>query len=115
VIDGQTPKKALATGGGATRPRLSGPGRYDALRAAALATARRVVDPIADLIKRTRRPDANRYEDLRKQTGESPAEPSGLMSDFVSPEAKQEAAKRRVEEETRRKTDRTKPNGYDLG
>lgn len=116
------PAKATG-GGGASRPRLSGPNRYAALKAEAKVIFQRVTDPIADLIKRGGRAAENRagnkYDDLRKQGEAVPAkpapsgEPGGLMSDFVDPSAKLEAEKRQREENARN-TGKSRPKGYDL-
>lgn len=97
---GDIPPSTAAGGGGATRPRLSGPNRYAALKEAAKTMLRPVIDPLADLMRRTgRKPgrDAQRYADLSKQTEDAAAKAraEALMPSAIR--AEEEAKQREAE------------------
>lgn len=109
VAADQLPQKA-AQGGGQRRPPLSGPNRYAALHAAVEAAKHRVVDPIAELMRKMEQGGrkavpVGKYDALKAQ------ERGGLMGDFVQEPTRDEIEARRRKEGER---DRGRGKGRDL-
>ena len=105
--------RAKGTGTGARLPRLSSPGRYDALREAAKVAARKVIDPLADLMARRgkARPLAtlNKYEALKQQqTPAAQKNPAAMpkgddMADLINPKIKADVDRKAEQERARQR------------